>query len=235
MSNYPKNYIGEDLMPDHIGETHVPCVLLLDASKSMEGNPIRELNKGLQKFDEALREDHLALGRAEVNVIVFNSEVHEVTHFMPASKFESPVLTAGGCTSMNEAIIKGLQVLEQRKDVYYSYGIDYYRPWMFLLTDGYATDPELEDEAIKTLRDYQKGKKVTFFPMGIGDKADFGKLSEYTADGTGLVFKAEKDNFASCFVWLSKSIRAIAHSDHNQDVPLPPVPREIQAINVNAG
>ena len=235
MSNYPKNYIGEDLMPDHIGETHVPCVLLLDASKSMEGNPIRELNKGLQKFDEALREDHLALGRAEVNVIVFNSEVHEVTHFMPASKFEPPVLIAGGCTSMNEAILKGLEVIERRKKTYTSSGIMYYRPWMFLLIDGYATDPELEDEAIKTLRDYQKGKKVTFFPMGIGDKADFGKLSEYTADGTGLVFKAEKDNFASCFVWLSKSIRAIAHSDHNQDVPLPPVPREIQAINVNAG
>ena len=88
MSKNLKNYIDEDLMPVNCGEAHVPCVLLLDASLSMDGKPIQELNKGLQKFDEALREDHLALGRAEVNVIVFNSEVHEVTHFMPASKFE---------------------------------------------------------------------------------------------------------------------------------------------------
>ena len=233
MSKNLKNYIDEDLMPVNCGETHVPCVLLLDASKSLEGKPIRELNKGLQKFDEALREDHLALGRAEVNVIVFNSEVHEVTHFMPASKFEPPVLIAGGCTSMNEAILKGLEVIERRKKTYTSSGIMYYRPWMFLLIDGYATDPELEDEAIKTLRDYQKGKKVTFFPMGIGDKADFGKLSEYTADGTGIVFKAEKDNFASCFKWLVTSIVTVINSKPGQLISLPPVPKEMQAINVN--
>ena len=229
-----KNYIGEDLMPVNQGEAHVPCVLLLDASKSMEGLPIRELNKGLQKFNEALRQDSLALGRAEVNVIVFNNEVHEATHFIPASKFEPPVLIAGGCTSMNEAILKGLEVIERRKAKYRSSGIKYYRPWMFLLTDGYATDPELENEAVSTLRDYQSRDKVTFFPMALGDDADFGKLSEYTADGTGIVFKAEKDNFASCFGWLGTSIVSVTNSNLGQQISLPPVPKEIQPININA-
>ena len=199
MSKNLKNYIDEDLMPVNCGEAHVPCVLLLDASLSMDGKPIQELNKGLQKFDEALREDHLALGRAEVNVIVFNSEVHEVTHFMPASKFEPPVLIAGGCTSMNEAILKGLEVIERRKKTYTSSGIMYYRPWMFLLIDGYATDPELEDEAIKTLRDYQKGKKSHSFLWELETKRTLGSFpnTRQTAPGSSLKLRKTTSQAAS--------------------------------------
>ena len=134
---------------------------------------------------------------------------------------------------MNEAILKGLEVIERRKKTYKSSGIMYYRPWMFLLIDGYATDPELEDEAIKTLRDYQSRDKVTFFPMALGDDVDLGKLSEYTADGTGIVFKAAKDNFASCFGWLGTSIVTVINLKPGQLISLPPVPKEMQAINVN--
>lgn len=207
------------------GEKHIACVLLVDTSGSMSGRPMDELNEGLRAFGEALQDDTKAAGCADICVISFNSSVETVVPFCSAEEYVAPVLSAGGLTAMNEAIITGMDMLEARKQEYKTVGVDYYRPWMFLLTDGIPTDDEYAVDAKDRLQEAFDQKKINFFPMGIGAAANTAVLKSYTKDGSGMVLKAEKNNFREAFVWLSSSLSVISHSDPTQgtaDIPTPP-------------
>jgi Mg-chelatase subunit ChlD len=50
-------------------EPRCPCVLLLDTSGSMQGDPIKALNQGLQAFKDDLMRDPLASRRVELAVV----------------------------------------------------------------------------------------------------------------------------------------------------------------------
>lgn len=219
------------------GEKHVPCVLLVDTSSSMRGVSIDELNAGLVAFSDALQNDRTAGVCADVCVISFNSDVEIVQEFCPGLEFVPPVLQANGATAMNEAIITGLDLLEQRKQEYRDLGVDYWRPWLFLLSDGGATDTELSEAAhVRMQEALGEGKpKVTFFPMAVGPnlKNTSDKLKTYTKDGEGLVLKATSENFREAFVWLSSSIVEVSHSNPSQDkMELPPLPANIITIDL---
>ena len=138
------------------------------------------------------------------------------------------MLTAGGLTAMNEAIITGLDMIEMRKQEYKDVGVDYWRPWVFLLTDGVPTDDELYQDAQQRLQDALNGKKINFFPMGIGSGADTQTLKKYTKNGSGMVLKASKENFQEAFVWLSSSMSVVSRSDPSMSkVDLEPLPNTI--------
>ena len=224
----PVQFTNDPLPVTNQGERHIPAVLLVVPSGSMSGAPINELNQGLREFGNALQEDSLALGRAEVCIISFNSSVQTEMGFRPAADYEAPVLSAGGLTSFNEAIQAGLDAIESRKQEYRNQGVSYYRPWLFVLTDGAPTDTNMESAAKNRLQDAIRNKKVTYMPMGIGDGADTRKLQEYyPAEATTRpVLKADSKNFKEAFVWLSASISVISQSDPNNtsQVNLPPTP-----------
>lgn len=209
------------------GEKHIACVLLVDTSGSMFGRPMDELNQGLREFALALQEDDKAYGCADVCIISFNTEVKTIVPFCAAADYSAPCLSAEGLTAMNEAIITGLDAIEMRKQEYKNIGVDYWRPWMFLLTDGMPTDNGLEGDARRRLQEALQRKKINFFPMGIGD-ADIPTLKSYTLDGSGLVLRAEKSRFKEAFVWLSRSMVVASHSNPYADhVDLPPTPATI--------
>ncbi|MDO5401024.1 MAG: hypothetical protein Q4F17_08600 [Eubacteriales bacterium] len=210
------------------GEKHIACVLLVDTSGSMNPHAIVELNEGLREFGAALQSDSKACGCADVCVISFDSEVREVVPFCPAASFQPPQLTANGWTSMNQAIITGLDAIELRKQVYKDLGVAYWKPWIFLLTDGEPNDNEFKSAALNRLHDALDRKKVTFFPMGIGGEANIPLLKQYTHDGCGPVLKATKSNFKEAFVWLSSSMSVISNSNPTMtNVDLDPIPRSI--------
>lgn len=117
-------------------EPRCPCVLLLDTSGSMQGAPVAALNDGLRTFKETLTRDSLAARRVEVAVITFDSEVKVVQDFITADQFEPPELTAQGATCMGGAINKALDLIQARKSQYRANGVAYYRPWVFMITDG---------------------------------------------------------------------------------------------------
>lgn len=195
-------------------EPRCPCVLLLDVSGSMNGDAIRELNAGLSTFQQALQRDDLAAMRVEVAIITFGSKVQVAQDFVSAHQFEAQPLRASGSTPMGEAIQLALDMLRQRKDVYRQHGISYYRPWVFLITDGAPTDNWRP--AAQRVQQEEAGKSVAFFAVGV-QRADMKRLGQIA---TRQPLKLKGLNFSDMFVWLSQSLTSVSHSQVGDQVPL---------------
>ena len=132
----------------------------------MNGRPIDELNTGLRVFKEELASDSMAMQRVEVAVMTFGP-VRVVSDFVTAEEFQPPILSTTGDTPMGAAIMQGLDMLETRKRLYREAGISYYRPWVFLITDGAPTDAWRV--AADRVRDGDSAtrKAFSFFAVGV--------------------------------------------------------------------
>ena len=122
-------------------EDRCPVVLVLDTSYSMlDDGKINALNDGVQQFRDEVLKDPIAALRIEVAVVSFGGTVQVENDFTTALDFQPRKLDANGNTPLGDAMRKALDVIEDRKAVYRSQGVQYFRPWIWLMTDGQPTD-----------------------------------------------------------------------------------------------
>ncbi|MEZ4862240.1 MAG: VWA domain-containing protein [Caldilineaceae bacterium] len=195
-------------------EARCPCILLLDVSGSMTGAPIQELNAGLTTFQNELQRDDLATLRVEVAIVTFGSQVEVAQDFVTADRFVANPLKTGGHTPMGKAINLALDMLRQRKDIYRQHGVPYYRPWVFLITDGAPTDEWRA--AAQRVQQEEANKAVAFFAVGV-QKADLKVLQQIT---TRTPLRLQGLKFHELFIWLSQSLATVSHSRVGEQVPL---------------
>jgi uncharacterized protein YegL len=198
-------------------EPRCAVALVLDVSGSMSGPSIAELNAGLQEFDKDLKADPLASLRVEVGMVTFGGAV-TTYDFVTADQFHPPMLAATGDTPMGQAVQKALTMLRERKDSYKANGVDYYRPWLFLITDGAPTDTW--EPAAAQARQEEDQKGVSVYAIGV-EGADMQTLSQFSSKRQPLKLKGL--TFRELFQWLSKSLGAVALSNPGQQAPLPTV------------
>ena len=211
-----------ELIPDEIQfaenpEPRCPCVLLVDVSSSMYGKPIDALNEGLARFTEELNKDPLASLRVEVAIITFGSTAEVVQDFVTADQFNAPTLVANGTTMMSAGINLALDKIEERKQMYRDNGIDYYRPWLFLMTDDAPTETsDAVDAASENLKQAESEKRIAAFSVGV-EGADMDTLAEISPRRPLMLKGLE---FSSMFVWLSQSMSRVSASRTDDEITL---------------
>jgi uncharacterized protein YegL len=153
--------------------------------------------------------------RPKVNEVPFDA--HQA--FVTVDQFMPPSLDANGETPLGEAISRALALLRERKEIYKQNGLDYFRPWIFTITDGRPTDKGWESVA-EQVRQEEARKGVVFYGVGV-EGADLATLSRFSPSRPPLMLKGLA--FNEMFNWLSKSLSAITHSRPGDQAPLPPV------------
>ena len=201
-------------------EPRCPCVLLLDTSISMNANDaIGALNEGIQTFKSELEKDDLAALRVEVAIITFGNGVEVAQDFVTVDQFNPPVLEADGdSTPMSQGIQAALDHVEGRKQRYRESGIGYYRPWVFMITDGEPTGEtwDMVNAATERLAREESDKRVAFFAAGV-EGANMEMLSQIVPR-TPLPLKGLA--FNELFVWLSASMSQVSRSRTDDEVQL---------------
>ncbi|MGD0109467.1 MAG: hypothetical protein ABSC06_36370 [Rhodopila sp.] len=183
------------------------CVLVLDHSGSMEGDPIAKLNEALREFPTHLTGDPLLLKRVEIAVVGF-PPAQVLQPFCSAAEFVPPVLKADGSTPLGAAVKLGYQLIEERKVMYRASRLDYFRPVMITITDGV---PDVGDDwrgAAAMVRDAEEKLKLSSFVFGVPG-ADQAVLQEFTMRPAARLIDL---NFAGLFLWLKSTLKAVSGS-----------------------
>jgi uncharacterized protein YegL len=196
-------------------EPRCPCLLLLDTSGSMAGQAISELNNGIKEFYQELQNDSLAIKRVEVALVSFGP-VRVISEFNTADVSLDPELEAVGDTPMGEAIKKGIDLIRARKEQYRANGISFYRPWIFLITDGAPTDEWQSAAAL--VREGEASKSFAFFAIGV-QKADMKILKQIAVREP---VKLQGLKFREFFQWLSNSMKSASRSNPGDKIMLAP-------------
>ena len=198
----------------------VPVCLCLDTSGSMGGSmgksPIDELNEGVRAFIQSVLDDDTAKNSAEIAIVTFGGDIQVPMEFGSVTSVEAPSLGACGGTPMGEAVEVALEKLAKRKSDYANAGVDYFQPWLVLMTDGAPTD-DIE-KATRQVAELVERRKLSVFAIGIGESADMNILAKFSPNRPPLRLKGLE--FPAFFEWLSKSVSQVSNSVPGQAVQL---------------
>ncbi len=203
---------------------HVPCVMLLDKSGSMGGEPIDALNDALIEFKDKFEPDNEDHSVIDICIIAFGGkgngsvpDIEIVQNFAPANEmFYTKKLIADGGTPLAQAVETGLKEIARIKNEYKENAVDYYRPWLVCITDGESTESRgYVDRVKETLKKETEGKHVVTYGIGVGNGCNYKELYDFF--GEGHTFKlADVRNvgkFADLFEFLSNSMTAKSESN----------------------
>lgn len=170
---------------------------------------IEILQECLDKFCRAVCEDELARVTAVVSIVAFDDRAKLIQSFLPMTdagemrKF--PKLVPEGMTAMGEGVNLALDLLEQFCRRYRKKGIDYYRPWLVIMSDGQNNgDKEEFRRAENRIRKLVKEKRLSVYAFGIGKNSSLEQM--YALSPEQQAFRLEPEQIEGLFDWLAKSV-----------------------------
>lgn len=198
----------------------VPITLCLDTSGSMSGDKLKELNRGIAKFYESVRMDCTAASSAEVAIVTFSYQASLIQDFKTiGSCRQAPQIpSASGCTVLGSGVNLALDTLDRQKACLRTVGVDYYQPWLVLMTDGQpcGESPSVTSQAARRCWELEQAGKLVVYPIAIGNDADMNTLSRFT---TGSALRLRGLCFSEFFQWLSASVIRVSVSRPGESVP----------------
>jgi uncharacterized protein YegL len=199
----------------------VPVLLLLDVSRSMEGEPLEQLNSALELFVKEVSKNQEASQAADICVLSFADDVQEEHPFAPIENFRLPALAIRGGTKLGQAVLAALDAIEERQEVYRQARLTTFKPWLFILSDGETFDSLTEArERIEALERDPERPQICVFPLAV-QKANMEALSSLSTQRGAM--KLQGLNFRELFLWIKETIVAVSQSVPGEKTRLPPV------------
>lgn len=192
----------------------LPICLVLDTSGSMRGQKIDTLNQGVKAFIDTIFENQITRYSSDIAILTFGGAVEKIRDFGDIEKDDIENFSAGGGTPMGEAVLKALEMLEDRKKQYQKNAVSYWQPWLFLISDGAATD-DIEIAAKKTCNLIENGKLELYsIPTLPGTPEELKKFCGTTIAHVGL-------DYEEFFKWLSQSVAGKSKSSPGTEYKFP--------------
>ena len=110
---------------------------------------------------------------------------------------------------------RAIDLITQRKQTYKQHGVAYYRPWIFLITDGAPTDQW--DQAAQRVQDGERQNNFVFYSVAV-EEADISVLKRLSKRTEPLKLKGLA--FRDLFQWLSSSLSGVSKSQPSEAVRL---------------
>ena len=145
----------------------------------------------------------MAVKRVEVAIVTFGpvrvlADFQTADMFQPRDRSQRRHADGGGDQ-------KALDIVQPAKEIYKPNGISYYRPWIFLITDGAPTDAWTTAARRCT---GEGAKAFVFFAVGV-ENADLDILRRISVREP---LKLRGLGFRELFSWLSNSLASVSSS-----------------------
>lgn len=195
------------------------CVLCLDVSGSMSGEPIKALNEGLKEFANEIKRDSVARKRLELSIVTFDDTINVVQEPDLVDFFTMPTLTTGGTTKLVDGVRAAIRKVEERKNFYRQNGITFYRPFIILMTDGEPDSDQDLNSLAKEIKQGVEGKHFTFWAVG-SQGYNYNKLASICYPHPPKSLQGLK--YVEFFQWLSATMTMVSKSSQDQKLLPPP-------------
>lgn len=167
-----------------------------------------ELKRGMRIFLNNLEKDKMDAYAAEVSIVTFDDYARSILDYSRIADIPSDIIddiSTRDNTYMGEGINMALDKLEDCIAEYHRYNIDYYSPWLVVMSDGKPNGSDYELQAAKMrIQGLQKRENLIVIPVGIGKYADKQTLSDL-AKGEEVTSIFEID-FEKLFQTMSNTV-----------------------------
>ena len=220
------------LPPENVNEPHQHVIFVLDRSISMNGKPLENLLRAVNRFPQDVCQDPTAARVIETAVIAFNDQAEVIQDWRPISDMKPISLVAGGSTNISIAMNLAIKMCRERTSIIPT---ECHKPVVVLVTDGYGGDVT---EVAKVVQQRIADKKMQMWILCVKgyDEATVAALCQKDASGKPKCIAELVDedgyDFSQFFGALSKSIKAVSVSSPGSKVHVPQAPEEKSNLQV---
>ncbi len=198
--------IGDDNYT--LSDKKFALVMVMDVSGSMSAE-IDAMTKAFNSFIDASRQNYDVKNAVDIAIITFGTDVKdELNGFCDISNVPKMNFTCRGSTNMSEALQLANQMARDRTHIYKSNGIEAYKPWILLMTDGYPNSVPDYEAVAKIIRERENAGKVRTFAVGMGTAYN----KELLRKLTDKCLSVNEWDFQQLFSWLGKSLATVSQS-----------------------
>jgi uncharacterized protein YegL len=197
----------------------------------MIGPGIEGVRLSVDAMLKELRRNPHALETVWLSFITFDSEARQLAPLTALDEVQAPELQVRPGTALGAALRLAAASISTEVKRTTSTAKGDYRPLIFLITDGQATDEWQSAMALLDTRTVTR--PANLYAIGCGADVDFTQLGEIT-DIVLRMDSISTDSFAKLFIWLTASVHSASTGvDNAPETMLSNLPSEVTKVDLS--